>query len=161
MTNDPSLRSARICAGVSAALLAAVLFVGGIRSASEKPVRAVPSAAPDDGIAVFAVDRNAVRADEIEQLKSMISDPASSDAVRASAQQRIMRLMEWMELEAAIADVLCARGYDSPVVTVHSDSVNVVVRAETLSRAEAGIILELVTRETGVTGGNVKIIPVN
>ena len=63
--------------------------------------------------------------------------------------------------EATIEAVLNARGYELPVVTVHSDSVNVVVRAGTLERDEAGVILELVMRETGVTGGNVKIIPIN
>ena len=161
MNNEPSLRSARICAGVSAALLAAVVFVGGVRSASEKPAASVPTASPTDSVAVFAVDRNAVRADEMEQLKTIAADLTASASVRASAQARIMELMEWIELEATIADVLSARGYDSPVVTVHSDSVNVVVRADALSQAEAGIILELVTRETGVTGGNVKIIPIN
>ena len=57
--------------------------------------------------------------------------------------------------------MLSARGYETPVVTVHSDSVNVIVRASELTRQQAGVILELVTRETGVTGGNVKIIPIN
>jgi len=35
------------------------------------------------------------------------------------------------------------------------------VRSESVSRQEAAIILELVTRETGISGGNVKIIPIN
>ena len=135
--------------------------VGNTACASIAAILALPTAAPTDGVAVFAIDRNAVRADEMEQLKTIAADLTASASVRASAQARIMELMEWIELEATIVDVLSARGYDSPVVTVHSDSVNVVVRAETLSQAEAGIILELVTRETGVTGGNVKIIPIN
>jgi len=161
MTDDTSLRSARICAGVSAALLAAVLIVGGMRSASEEEsgVRIIP--APTDGLSVFAVDRAAVRADELSQLKAIASDPSASEGVRASAQERIMQLMAWMELEATIADVLAARGYDAPVVTVHSESVNVVVRADELTQAEAAVILELASRETGVSGGNVKIIPIN
>lgn len=161
MNDKASLRSARICTGVSAALLVAVLIVGGIRSASEAPVSPDATDTPVDAIGAFAVDRNAIRADELEQLGRIVEDPATGEAVRASAQTRMLRLMEWMEAEATIADVLTARGYDSPVVTVHSDSVNVIVRAETLTRAEANVILELAMRETGVTGGNVKIIPIN
>ena len=46
------------------------------------------------------------------------------------------------------------------MATVHEDSVNVLVRAESLSQSETAVILELVLRETGISGGNVKIIPI-
>ena len=72
-----------------------------------------------------------------------------------------MSLRRWMEQEATVEAVLSARGYETPVVTVHSDSVNIIVRAESLSQADAEVILELTTRETGVSGANVKIIPIN
>ena len=161
MTSDHSIRSARLCAIVSAVLLVSVICVGGYRSASEKPTDVSAVAAPGNEIAVFAVDRNTIRQEELAQLQAIAEDETASEAIRASAQTRIMTLRQWMEQEASIADVLSARGYETPVVTVHSDSVNVVVRAESLTREEAGVIIELVTRETGVTGGNVKIIPIN
>lgn len=161
MTADQSIRSARLCAAVSCVLFVSVLCAGALRSAGEdRPSPSLqPSAAGE--IAVFAADRNSVRNEELAQLEEIAEDPDASLEMRAAAQQRIMTLREWMEQEATIADVLSARGYELPVVTVHSDSVNVVVAAESLSREEAGVILELVTRETGVTGGNVKIIPIN
>ena len=52
------------------------------------------------------------------------------------------------------------RGYSSAVATVHEDSVNVLVRADSLSQSETAVILELVLREAGISGGNVKIIPI-
>jgi len=163
MKGEESLRYAQTCALLSLMLLMPVVCVGGLRSANESAER--PSAAadvsPQQEIAVFALDRNSVREAELEQLRVIAQDGAAGEEIRACAQRRMMELLEWMELEATIADVLSARGYETPVVTVHSDSVNVVVRAETLTREEAGVILELTTRETGVTGGNVKIIPIN
>lgn len=163
MKEGESVRYAQLCALLSFMLLIAVVCVGGLRSANESAGR--PSAAatvsPQQEIAVFALDRNSVREAELEQLRAIAQDGAAGEEIRNSAQRRMMELLEWMELEATIADVLAARGYETPVVTVHSDSVNVVVRAETLTREEAGVILELTTRETGVTGGNVKIIPIN
>ena len=57
--------------------------------------------------------------------------------------------------------VLRARGYEDAVVTVHQDSVNVLVKAVSLSKSDSAVILELVSRETGQTGGNIKIIPLN
>ena len=41
------------------------------------------------------------------------------------------------------------------------DSVNVLLRADIVTSQEASVVLDLVLRETGVTGGNVNIIPIN
>ena len=168
---DRSIRSARLCAGVSLILLVAVLCVGTLRSINEGDLRPYSTIAPVTAesekaqaaaaISVFASDRNTVREAEIEQLEALCVDMSASDEIRLSAARRIMTLREWMEKEAVIEDVLQARGYELPVVTVHEDSVNVVLRAQRLSQQEAAVILELVMRETGVTGGNLKIIPIN
>ena len=64
------------------------------------------------------------------------------------------------EKETTIEGVLRMRGYSGAVATVHEDSVNVLVRAESLSQSETAVILELVLREAGISGGNVKIIPI-
>ena len=161
MTTDQSVRRARVCAAASVILFLAVLIVGGSRSARETRPAPAQTQPPDAQIAVFYSDRNTLRQEEISQLLKMASDPSASDSMRASAQERVMLLRKWMEQEATVETVLSARGYETPVVTVHSDSVNVIVRASELTRQQAGVILELVTRETGVTGGNVKIIPIN
>ena len=161
MTADRSVRSARLCAAVSGILFLAVLIAGGLRSASEPRPAPSSTALPGTEIAVFASDRNALRQQEIADLKEIAAAPESSEAVRAAAQERMMSLRRWMEQEATVEAVLSARGYETPVVTVHSDSVNIIVRAESLSRADAEVILELTMRETGVSGANVKIIPIN
>lgn len=159
---DGGLRRARICAAASAVLLAAVLTAGGLRSASERPVRPERTAAPArESISAFAADRDALRREELEELEEIAQDDDSAQEIRSAAQQRRMQLMKWMELEATITEVLEARGYDTPVATVHEDSVNIVVRSDGLSQEEAEIICELTVRETGVEAGNVKIIPIN
>ncbi len=161
MTEEQSIRRARLCAAVSCILFAAVLIAGGTRSAREKRPEPMAAQTPEAEIAVFASDRNALREAEMERLQEIASDETAAEAIRSSAQERIMQLMDWMEKEATVEAVLNARGYLTPVVTVHSDSVNVIVQSDGLTREEAGVILELVMRETGVTGGNVKIIPIN
>ena len=161
MTANRSVRSARLCAAVSGILFLAVLIAGGVRSANEPRPAPMNTALPGTEIAVFASDRNALRQQEIADLKEIAAAPESSEAVRAAAQERMMSLRRWMEQEATVEAVLSARGYETPVVTVHSDSVNIIVRAESLSQADAEVILELTTRETGVSGANVKIIPIN
>ena len=162
--DDQAVKRAQLCAGVSLILLIAVVCAGALRSVKDQDMRPTATIAPvssAQSIAVFASDRNSVRQAEIEQLEEICADGQTSEEIRLSAQRRILQLRERMEKEAVIADVLTARGYEMPVVTVQQDSVNVVLRAPALSQTEAGVILELVMRETGVTGGNVKIIPIN
>lgn len=161
MKITPELLRARLCAAVSAALLAAVLLAGARRAALDEGPAPVPSPAPGLSVAAFAADRNAVRSGEISALLAITSDESASDGVRETARLRLMDLYERMEAEAVVAEVLAARGYESPVVTVHGNSVNVVVRTDSLTKEEAGVILELVVRETGVDGGNIKLIPIN
>lgn len=161
MTNDPAVYPARLCAAVSGVLLVLVLAVGGLRSGREDAPRPVATQPPGQSLSAFAADRTGLRREELEQLQAVLDDAASSDSLRQSAQERMMDIRKWMELEATIEEVLNARGYEPSVVTVHADSVNVVVRSAQLNAQEAQVILELVVRETGVSGGNVKIIPIN
>ncbi len=46
------------------------------------------------------------------------------------------------------------------MVTVSERSANALIPRERLTMQETAVILELVTRQTGLSGGNVKIIPV-
>lgn len=161
MNSEQGLVRARMCALTSLALLVAVIAAGAVRSAGDAGRTTGLTSVPEESVSAFATDRDSIRSLELETLSQIASDPTASDEIRSEAQRRRMQLLTWMEQEAAMEEVLSARGYDVPVITVHEDSVNVVLRAEALSREQAGIILELVTRETGVTGGNVKIIPIN
>lgn len=129
----------------------------------------VPEATPDQVVTAmaggtameeFLMERTQIREMEMRQLNSIIEGESTSEAVRAQAQGQLLELCDWMEKETTIEGVLRVRGYGRAVVTVHGDSVNVLVEAEDLSQTEAEAILELVTRETGLLGGNVKIIPV-
>ena len=124
------------------------------------PVAATPPS-PLETMTSFYTDRNALRAEEIAQLTDLAGRADASPEIRAAAQRRIMALREWMEEEATVEAVLRARGYDPVLVTVHADSANVLVASAGLSRQDAAVMLELIARETGISGGNIKIIPIN
>ena len=162
--DEGGLRRARISLLACAVLLAAVIAAGTLRS-GQRPRRAEGLMEEDGGRAhsaeVFAWDRDALRQAELEQLAEIAADETASRALRDQAQRRRMELLEWMDREAVVAWVLSARGFDAPVVTINGDSVNVVVKSEGLTREEAAVILELAARETGVSGGNIRIIPIN
>ena len=109
----------------------------------------------------FLVERALMRETQMEQLQAIVDDERTQEDVRASAQRRMLELLDWMEQETTIEGVLRARGFVQVVATVHEDSANVLVETSALSQEDANAILELVTRETGLLGGNIKIIPLN
>lgn len=114
----------------------------------------------EDAVEAFIAERKSVRELEVLQLNAVAADEDADSAVRAQALSRLIRLTDNMEKETTLEGILRMRGFEDAVVTVHTDSVNVVVRADELTQSESAIILELVMRETGQTGGNVKIMTV-
>lgn len=114
---------------------------------------------PTDAIQQFRDERELIREEEVKQIRAVLSgEPA--DEVKAAAQQQLLKLMDWMEKESTIEGILKARGNEGALVTVHTDSVNVLIRTQDVSQQDSAVILDLVLRETGVTGGNIKIIPI-
>lgn len=121
----------------------------------------VTAQAEADPIDAFRTEREQLRQMQMAQIDELIhSENADAEVIRM-AQTRLLERLDDQEKETTIEGVLRARGFKDAIATVHSDSVNVLVRTESLSRQETAVILELVVRETGISGGNVKIIPIN
>ena len=124
---------------------------------------AVATAVPVEGISDaerFRFLREQLRAMEKAQLNDVAHGSDSDPEIAAMAQRQLIELCAREEQELTLEGVLALRGYDDPLVTVHADSVNVLIRAEVVTQQESAAILELVCRETGVQSGNVKIIPI-
>lgn len=128
--------------------------------AAEEPL-ALETSAVVDPIVQFRTERQQLRQMQIEQLNEIVYGGSADAEMVAMARQRQMELMEWSEQELTLEGVLRLREFEDVLVTVHTDSVNVMVRSDALTREQTAVILELVMRETGISGGNVKIIPIN
>ena len=115
----------------------------------------------EDAVATFRTEREQLRAMQKAQLNEIVHDDATEAEIAALAQRQLMELCSREEHELTLEGLLTLRGFDDPVVTVQSDSVNVLLRAELVTQQECSVILDLVCRETGVQSGNVKIIPIN
>ena len=134
------------------------------RLASERGIRAasapVVSEAEKDPIEQFRLEREQLRARQEAQLNDIIHSEASDAQIVADAQSQLLDMLECARSETAIEGVLRSRGFDGALVSVGAGSASVLVRREALTRQESAVILELVMRQTGLTGGTVKIIPV-
>lgn len=152
----------------AAAVLAVAAATGFFFGRSAKPVlRAAEAvslsldAEEADPLTRFQTEREQLRARHTAQLNDIIhGDDPDGELVR-QAQRQLLDLMRHSEQELSIEGILHARGFDGAVVTISSDSANVLLRTDTVTQAQSAVILELVMRETGLSGGSVKIIPVN
>jgi len=113
-----------------------------------------------DALEAFRAEREQVREIEVLQLSSIAQDESADQDIRNEARRELIALSGYMEMESTIEGVLSARGLEKSVVTVHANSVNVLVPKDEISLSESAMILELAMRETGQTGGNVKIMTV-
>lgn len=150
------------CAALIALALAAdtlitlkVVGAGATRAVSA----ALPQGAKEDPLISFRREREQLRARSEAQLNEVIYS-GGDDAACAQARMQLTDMLARAEAETTIEGVLRARGFEDAVVTVSAGSANVLVRGEALTQRQSAVILELVLRETGLTGGCVKIIPV-
>ncbi len=119
------------------------------------------SAGQNDPVTQFRTEREQLRSRQTGELNDIIHDGASDAETVGLAKRQLMDLMKRQETEQRLEGILAIRGFEDALVTVSDASVNVILRAEALTRRETAVILDLVLRETGVTAGNVKILTIN
>ena len=113
-----------------------------------------------DPMAAFRLEREQLRARQEAQLNDIIHEPGGDGETVALARRQLLDMLEHARAESAIEGVLQSRGFEDALVSVSDAAANVLIRGESLNRTQSAVILDLVMRETGLTGGNVKIIPV-
>ena len=125
-----------------------------------KPASAPQQLEAVDSLDAFRLEREQLSARQEAQLNDIIYSEKSDARTVTRAQEQLLSLMERREQEVTLEGVLQARGFDGALVSVSERSASVLLRREAVTSRESAVILELVMRETGLTGGNVKIIPV-
>ncbi len=119
------------------------------------------SAEQADPVTRFRTEREQLRSRQTGELNDLIHDAATDAETVNLAKRQLMDLMKRQEAEQRLEGILSIRGFEGALVTVSDASVNVILRADALTRRETAVILDLVLRETGVTAGNVKILTIN
>ena len=154
-----------VAAAVAVALVACATHMldGYYMKRQAAPVRAVSAASADaaDPLASFEINRQQLRARRRAQLNELIHDAGADEDTLLAARRQLLDDMEREDQEETLQGLLRARGFEGAVASVSGGTACVFVRAQSLNRQQAAVILELVTRQTGITGGNVKIIPIN
>ena len=129
--------------------------------AEESSAQRAESDGEEDPLERFRQERAQTRRLEFEQLEAVAQDAQAGEDIRSEANRRMLALTGYMEQEVTLEGLLRAQGFEGVLCTVHSDAVNVLVRGEAVTQAQAALILDTVMRETGQGGGSVRVIPVN
>ncbi|HAA63745.1 MAG TPA: stage III sporulation protein AH, partial [Thermoanaerobacter sp.] len=88
----------------------------------------------------------------------IVENKNTSEATRDEAQRQIIKLTEITNQEMIIENLIKAKGFQDAVVMIDNGIVNVIVQADKLSEEEVAQIVEIVSRQTGVSLDNIKIM---
>ena len=89
----------------------------------------------------------------------MIQSPGASAQTVEEALRQKTELARTREIETTVETLLAARGFDQTLCTVRQGSVNIVVRAQSLTQQQAAQILDIAVSESGEPAANVRIVP--
>lgn len=109
--------------------------------------------------ATFRMDREATRAAEILYLDDMIASPLSTPEAIEMAQEKKLSICDLMEQELVIEGLIKAHGFSDCIVTLSTENVNIVVKADNLEREHAAQILSIIVDQTDFTALDVTLIP--
>lgn len=112
---------------------------------------------PGASVADARMERERVRAQQMELLEKIVSAPDTAPETRQRAEEQMLALITAMGREAEIEGILRSKGYREVVAYVREGAVTVVV-AQALEARDATRIAEAVCRVTGCRPEQVAIV---
>ena len=105
----------------------------------------------------YRLQREQVRAEELELLQNIIDDPGTSTEMRNLATGRKMAIAENMGFELMTENVLYAKDFGQAVVMMGRDTATVILTGE-MNDILAARVADAVTNVTGISFENVIVI---
>ena len=104
------------------------------------------------------VSRARARDEALEVLQSVVDSAKTDDVAKTQALADISQIAKDMEAESNIETLIVAKGFEQCVAVISSGTINVVVKAETLTQSDIAIINEIVYEQSGIVPANIKIV---
>jgi stage III sporulation protein AH len=119
------------------------------------------SATQDEGFFMSAkLDREQIRAKNKATLKEIIESADIAAKEKKNAVDILLKLTDIADKESAAEMSLGAKGFDSAVVRISDDRVEVVVNAPSLTQQQLAIIEDIVKNKTDIAVEKIEISPV-
>lgn len=123
------------------------------------PAEVGPVADKDNFFVEYRLERERSRGKQMALLREVIDNPTTHQEARAMAQEKLLALGEFTAAELELESMLKAKGFGEVAVFLKETGATVIVQAKQLSPGEAGRIMDLVVRETGLGQEKIIIIP--
>lgn len=108
------------------------------------------------------LDRESIRSRQKEELQEMTSIDNLANEISEKAQEEYLDLMKRTEIEGTIESLVKQRGIEDVVVVIGSTgTVDLVVKADSLSPSQTAQISDIVIRHAGVDMENIHIRNMN
>lgn len=106
------------------------------------------------------LSREQTRAKNKETLLELANSTNTSEPQKQAAMEEIVAMTEVSEKETATENLLAAKGFDSVIVSIVEDSVDVIVDATELTEPQIAQIHDIVKRKTEASADKIVISPV-
>lgn len=105
----------------------------------------------------FRLDRERARSEQKEILKDVMTQPGWDESTRKEANQRLLQLVETVAQEMEIENLIRARGFEDALVFINNGSATIIVKAQSLTAAQAAQIADAAMRTTGIKRDRISI----
>lgn len=132
--------------------------VGGDDNAGAADDSSASVSSQADYFEAYRTNRQSIRDMEMRYVQTVSDNQGSDDAVKKEAEQRLLEIATLMEKELKLESLIRSKGFEDVIAFVEDGSVNIVIKAEKLTSAQATSILKTVVDETGEASQNITII---
>lgn len=107
----------------------------------------------------YKIERDRKRSEQVEILREIVNNANSSAQMRLEAQQKLIKISDFLEKESKVENTLVAKGFKEAVVVIQQGSVMVFVPSNGLRQDEVARISDIVVKLTGCKLEEVVIVP--
>lgn len=127
---------------------------------SEEPPSEESSAPSDDYFENAKLEKQTARAKSLEILNETAINESFDDEIRKQAQEQILNIASMNEKEAAIENIAKAKGYHNICVFINEDTVNITVKHENFSEADAVKLREIAQEQIKIPANQIKVVEI-
>lgn len=105
-------------------------------------------------------NREDSRQKSLDILNQTASNESFDEKTRSEAQKTILAVAQNVEHEAAIENIIKAKGYENATVYIDGEKVEIIVKKDGFTEADASKLSDIATDQLGVSPSDIKIVPV-
>ncbi|MDL2287090.1 SpoIIIAH-like family protein [Eubacteriales bacterium OttesenSCG-928-G02] len=133
------------------------VLVGNETSGQPETSEAINEIDDSDYFAVSVINRQRVRDEALEVLRSIANNPDVMPDTKEEAMLSIASMINEMTAETNIETLVKAKGFEECVAVISGNQCSIIVKSDDLLADQTAQILEVVLESTNITANNVKI----